>query len=1112
MVTFAVSTSKNWDSADFSTRVGADLYNMSAGARLTIDTDTRWCANSNTMSGTLGQVGLNAAAYPVSGVCGEMYVDGSKVRIIPFTGGAGTVPAYNTTITDGTASSTFLGVWTSFSSAPLAVGAAMSGSGYIKVKNVTGGTYTSGSALIGITASCSGPDTVGWIDVVGVETNTIICYRNNKFTVRGEWFTHSTLVTTGLSGSTYQLPASLANTYYAGVWVDTGVSGAFEFYPSAGSLVAVNSVANDTVRGKVCWISSQGLVRFGYDGTNTNGYLPTVGHIIRVPNINFINTVAASGVNAVPNATLGTRMEFLTTNGGTIDIDKCNMAWYVNLLQPYSVTMTNTAILDAMTIQEVRQPISLTETHIGITTSGILNTVLFTGLPYGGTCTDCTWTQSSSGGGNVIQVSLIGCHNLNFVRCRSFSYGLRITTSNHMYTVVGSDYILWQDCVVGNGDIQLYYSNNLTINNLVWYDNTGVKTPTTQGINIFNIGQSCHDILIDGISFGGLLLCQPYGQIIQSVLSNVNNVIVQNVGTPSTPLNLGGTQVDGATWSHVTTTATVTASNHGLVAGDSLYVNISSDVAVITTALKAVLAAPTTDTFTFTCLNGAAPTGSLSYYPAVTSGFFNLVGVNLDWKNITARRCYLQHARVGCLPLMANDMGYINQYNVWGDTWNPALQPQRHGITRGIKAGPTFVAQINAYGNHWIDAFISELSLNKSAQLWTRSGTVATITSTTHNLKTADIIMVTVTSDPAAIPIGGLTGQYSVTVLTPNVFTMTCNDAGGTSGTITYENVSGVVGIQANEPDNDTTAQAVIDAGTPAWSGAGTITMYSVGDQVTWTMPDYVIGHTGFPNIFPLATITQANRDNFNWTYQIDKNDGMGYSGWKNAQYITTGDTTVGGFTVFNIPDTSELAVGDYVVRSNAPTFTFSPFAKIVSIDSPTQVTLDLANIQTTAGIPIVFRQYPNEVIDASKGFKLKFRCITRVANVVAQAFFTLRTTSTDASRALTYPDGGIVPRTTLWNPTIGSSVWLTPSGSSSLYRGNVIDSRFPVQDPVSASMSRYEYLVAYDDGIGDPTASPPWYRAWTTVANYVPVYSSASYVVTGALSASATITQWTTI
>ncbi|MDZ7906175.1 MAG: hypothetical protein U5N55_10680 [Cypionkella sp.] len=130
------------------------------GGRLTIRTDSRWHANAPaSMTGSLGSVAISAT------LGGGYTIDGRNVRWMAYSGGSGSVPAIGTTITQGGVSGYLLGVWASLTSAPTAVGAAVPGSGFLKFREVTGGPYAAG-ALTGIGATASGPDVVGWIEVV----------------------------------------------------------------------------------------------------------------------------------------------------------------------------------------------------------------------------------------------------------------------------------------------------------------------------------------------------------------------------------------------------------------------------------------------------------------------------------------------------------------------------------------------------------------------------------------------------------------------------------------------------------------------------------------------------------------------------------------------------------------------------------------------------------------------------------------------------------------------------------------------------------------------------------------------------------------------------------
>ena len=1098
MTAFTISSNVNWDDASLVTRAGnTDTYAI-ANARLTIDTDTRYCKNATTSSGNIGGISI---VTPWMGN-NEVYVDGSKVRIIPFSSSAGNVPAIGTTITQGAVTSELLGVWSAFNVSPTISGSIMPGSGYLKVKNVVSGNYTIGAFSGLLTASATGPDTVGWIEVVGVESSTYTINNKGKFTVRGEWFEHSTLVTTGVSSSTYQLPASLANTHYAGVWVETAASSSvYELYPSFGSYVATSSVAPDTVRGKVCWISSQGLVRLGTDGTNTNGHLPETGRKIRVPNINFISCVSSSlTVNTAPHSNMSFRPEFATVTGGIIDIDKCNMSWYPNFTQAFSVSIKNTAIHDNMNIADVGgTPFILENMAVGLTELQAQQpacTLSTTAI--GGSVTDCTFLHGPlTSSAYCLYINIV--FNLTVTRTKVFSVVRNVVTAYSLFMTDVRNTV-FRDCVFGTGQFAQSVATDLSFYNTTFFEHTGGPTRT-----IFQTGGCFTFInttngLVDGWSWGGLDRAQTPSYIFNIGIDN-RNIIIRNIGSPTTPLDCGGPERTDVQWTRSGTTATVTASLHGLSMADlgTVYVRVVSDLTSITAAVKTILSVPTPDTFTFTCVAGTFSSGTLSYYPVVAQGFL-IANASTATENVTVQNCYFSHCRVGTF-LGDNAWTDVKFNNVWGETWHPALQFWSDTTPRGCKGGPAFTAQTACFGNHWMDYWITELSPNTISQSWTRSGTVLAVTSSGHSLRAnADIINVKQISDSATLTRDFY--QRIATTQNSNVFTITCFAAGATSGTLSFDNQSGVVALQMNEPSTTTSGSYVtIDSGAPMWTGLGSLYAPVSGSQVTWEMPDYVIGHTSFLDVPFTCNLSVTLLANFDIFYQIDLNNGAGYSGWKNLFYTRTGGSiTVGGFTV-TMTSTSGLHVGDYVSRNGLAGYV-DYGARIVSVDSSTQITIDRANLVTTSGIVLAFRHFPGEILDPEKGFKLKVRVKTITAHTNLLSFIGLYTTSTTASRAYQYPLSGLVPANTLWNASVGDIVIVTPVSSSASYRADVVDRRFPVQDPISASLSRYEYNVIYCD-LADTVATSPWKHIWTTATGYVPVYSELPFVSGSAISGS---------
>lgn len=86
---------------------------------------------------------------------------------------------------------------------------------------------------------------------------------------------------------------------------------------------------------------------------------------------------------------------------------------------------------------------------------------------------------------------------------------------------------------------------------------------------------------------------------------------------------------------------------------------------------------------------------------------------------------------------------------------------------------------------------------------------------------------------------------------------------------------TGRILIAMNETLAATVDQVTIVSGTPKFTSSGNLIMPTLGDQVIWEMPSFVIGHTALANIAP--TITGSNTGNMSLEYQIDL--GSGYNG-----------------------------------------------------------------------------------------------------------------------------------------------------------------------------------------------------------------------------------------
>ena len=329
-----------------------DTYAISNGSTLLVRTDSYACANHSTAFGSLDTVTF-------SGTGGTLRFDPTYLREVSFTGGSGTVPAYGTAISQGGVSGVFCGVWANWLSEPVAPGGAMPASGFIKIGGITGGAFAAG-ALTGITATCSGADRQSWMEVRGADTASITIPRIGKMESVEAWYELGT--TNGTRGQIIPCPttATVASTF-PGVWIETAAgSGVYEPYPSLGTVVALATHRTDASMKVIT--QTTGGIRIGNDGTNGVFYLPPTGCKVRIPATiltTCTRTTSGSGPRVLPNATIATRQELVTTGAGYIDMRGAVIQWYMNLSQAFFAKYKSCAISDTMVLSEIASPVDV---------------------------------------------------------------------------------------------------------------------------------------------------------------------------------------------------------------------------------------------------------------------------------------------------------------------------------------------------------------------------------------------------------------------------------------------------------------------------------------------------------------------------------------------------------------------------------------------------------------------------------------------------------------------------------------------------------------------------------------------------------------------------------
>lgn len=146
-------------------------------------------------------------------------------------------------------------------------------------------------------------------------------------------------------------------------------------------------------------------------------------------------------------------------------------------------------------------------------------------------------------------------------------------------------------------------------------------------------------------------------------------------------------------------------------------------------------------------------------------------------------------------PFVDGTSNRIGWYNAVTDAWSTAWSPSGQWTSAG-GGGNGIVAAVAPSqgpkgallsGNTTTVLNLDTLSYAPAAATWTRTGAVATITtSRPHGFATGQRFVVSATSDATAIPLTSVsnTTYSTITVTSVTSYTITCNNAGALSGTV----------------------------------------------------------------------------------------------------------------------------------------------------------------------------------------------------------------------------------------------------------------------------------------------------------------------------------------
>lgn len=513
-----------------------DTHAISAGTVLVVRTDTYACPNHSTAVGSLDTVTF-------SGIGGELRFDPTYVRYVAYTAGGGVVPAYGTAISQGGVSGVFLGAWASWITEPVAPAGAMPATGFIKLGGVTGGAFAAG-ALTGITATCSGADLQGWIEVRGPDTGTLTASRIGKVTTVEAWFEIGT--TNGTAGQIIACPTTqtVAN-QSSPVWIETASgSGVYERFSGAGSMVAIATTPTDE-RAKIVWSTTTGI-RIGNNGTNNVGFLPPTGCKVRIPatiKTCCTRTAGGSGNRVLPNSTLATRYELVTTGAGYFDLNTVWTQWYMNFSQAFYVKMKSCAVADTLVLSEIASPLDVDDCIVSPTQAQLNLALNASSCFAGGTIQNSRFTRFSLAASGAYTAQVNYLTGVTFDNCWFDTLTLRANGTTGNMTSTQPVNCTFTNCTGVGGRFLFVGAQGCTFNTLKYSDSHIATTATNPFYALEFTTGSNNNYVNGGSTLGAITNTHPYNGWVSS--ANSYNLKVYNVGTYASPFNCGSANAMG---------------------------------------------------------------------------------------------------------------------------------------------------------------------------------------------------------------------------------------------------------------------------------------------------------------------------------------------------------------------------------------------------------------------------------------------------------------------------------------------------------------------------------------------------------------------------------------
>ena len=274
----------------------------------------------------------------------------------------------------------------------------------------------------------------------------------------------------------------------------------------------------------------------------TIGHIPPSGCRVWIPSTVLTECATADrAVNVAPNATLASRPEWITTNGGLIDFEYLYAnSGYLNFTQAFSIKLKNSACNDTLVITTTPSAIDLDSMQVGMA-SGYSGYALFVAAAMGGgAIKNAKYQRGSAPSYQLTAMRLEYCVDVICDNVQSGAIQYARNTAGYSSVINYCVGVKLNGCRLVNSPLRLVVSIDSEIIDIDYTDRYNGMTNSVSVAPVL-IEARCDRLKWDGMTFGfgGTILNNHPGTGLFSISAS-GDCVITNLGTKLQPLN-GGT-------------------------------------------------------------------------------------------------------------------------------------------------------------------------------------------------------------------------------------------------------------------------------------------------------------------------------------------------------------------------------------------------------------------------------------------------------------------------------------------------------------------------------------------------------------------------------------------